>query len=96
MTEIRAQRGPWYHGVELRVTEQGSVGRIVFEPIAPNYVLPVTTHIDDAAAQVLMDDLWASGFRPTEGTGSAGSLQATQAHLKDMRKLVAKALKVEL
>lgn len=39
------------------------------------------------AAQVLMDDLWNAGLRPTEGTGSAGALAATQLHLDDMRKL---------
>ena len=38
-------------------------------------------------AQTLMDDLWNCGIRPTEGTGSAGSLKATQDHLKDMRQI---------
>ena len=41
-------------------------------------------------AQGLMDDLWRAGLRPTEGTGSAGSLAATQKHLEDMRTLVFK------
>ena len=35
--------------------------------------------------QNLIDALWTCGFRPTEGTGSAGSLKATQDHLQDMR-----------
>ncbi len=39
-------------------------------------------------AQELMDALWSAGLRPTEGSGSAGALAATQAHLQDMRKLV--------
>jgi hypothetical protein len=29
--------------------------------------------------------LWNCGLRPTEGSGSAGSLAATQRHLDDMR-----------
>lgn len=33
------------------------------------------------AAQELMDELWAVGLRPSEGTGSAGALAATQKHL---------------
>ena len=37
---------------------------------------------------MLMDDLWQCGLRPSEGTGSAGALAATQKHLDDMRKLV--------
>ena len=40
------------------------------------------------AAQVLMDDLWDCGVRPSEGTGSAGSFAAQGKHLDDMRKLV--------
>jgi hypothetical protein len=44
--------------------------------------------MDDA--QALMDDLWHAGLRPTEGSGSAGALAATQRHLEDMRTLVFK------
>ena len=39
-------------------------------------------------AQVLMDDLWDAGIRPTEGMGSAGSMQAVQKNLKDLRKIL--------
>lgn len=39
-------------------------------------------------AQQFMDELWRVGFRPTEGTGSAGALAAVQKHLEDMRALV--------
>lgn len=46
--------------------------------------------------QAFMDELWNAGFRPTEGSGSAGSLAATQSHLKDMRAIVGKQLGVEL
>lgn len=40
------------------------------------------------SAQELMDELWHCGLRPSEGTGSAGQLSATQKHLEDMRTLV--------
>jgi len=43
-----------------------------------------------------MDDLWNAGIRPTEGTGSAGSLRATEEHLDDMRRIVCKVLEVDL
>jgi hypothetical protein len=46
-------------------------------------------------AQRLMDELWHCGLRPSEGTGSAGSLKATQDHLQDMRKIVWKVLRIE-
>lgn len=39
-------------------------------------------------AQALMDELFATGIRPSEGSGSTGQLAAVQAHLKDMQKLV--------
>lgn len=42
--------------------------------------------------QQLMDEIWAAGIRPTEGSGSAGSLAATERHLADMRALVFKAV----
>ena len=47
-----------------------------------------TFSIDATAAQVLMDDLWGCGIRPSEGASSAGAMLATQNHLKDMRRLV--------
>lgn len=46
--------------------------------------------LDPTEAQVLMDDLWDCGVRPSEGTGSAGAMAATQKHLEDMRTLVFK------
>lgn len=54
-----------------------------------------TVIIDIEAAQELMDQLWDCGLRPTEGSGSAGQLAATQKHLEDMRALVFQALHVE-
>lgn len=39
-------------------------------------------------AQTLMDELWNCGLRPTEGSGSAGALAATERHLKDLQRLV--------
>lgn len=44
-------------------------------------------------AQGLMDELWTAGVRPTEGSGSAGSMAAVQVHLADMRQIVFGALR---
>lgn len=44
-------------------------------------------------AQRLMDELWRCGLRPSEGTGSAGSLAATERHLKDMQGIALGALR---
>lgn len=37
--------------------------------------------------QELIDALWSAGLRPTEGSGSAGSLAATERHLQDMQRI---------
>lgn len=44
--------------------------------------------LDYHEAQRLMDDLFAGGLRPSEGSGSAGALAATQSHLNDLRTLL--------
>lgn len=46
--------------------------------------------LDETAAEKLMDGLWDSGIRPTQGSGSAGSFEAQRRHLEDMRQLVFK------
>lgn len=53
-------------------------------------------YLKASECQVLMDDLWRAGIRPTEGAGTAGSMRATENHLADMRKIVAAKLGVEL
>lgn len=44
--------------------------------------------VSQTDAQQLMDELWRAGLRPSEGSGSAGALAATERHLKDMQRLV--------
>lgn len=42
--------------------------------------------------QQLMDELWRVGLRPSEGSGSAGALAATERHLEDMRTIAMQTL----
>ncbi len=51
---------------------------------------PAAIYLSGDDAQRFIDELWNAGLRPTEGSGSAGSLAATQRHLEDMRALVFK------
>lgn len=53
------------------------------------------TELDPKDAQVLMDDLWSCGLRPTEDKGSAGTLSATEKHLDDMRKIAFKKIGID-
>ncbi len=67
--------GAWVQNLECVQIDEGT---------AP----PVAMSLGDIRVQDLMDKLWSAGFRPTEGSGSAGALAATERHLKDMRRLV--------
>ena len=49
--------------------------------------------LHNGEAQLLMDELWRCGLRPSEGAGSAGSLAATERHLKDMQAIAFGLLK---
>ncbi len=40
--------------------------------------------------QAMFDQLWTLGFRPQDGTGNGGHIEALKYHLEDMRKLVFK------
>ncbi|MCK5020057.1 MAG: hypothetical protein KAS32_23590 [Candidatus Peribacteraceae bacterium] len=88
-TEIRAVAAPWHSGVDLLIRSGTAVcTSITMEEVNPHIIVDPSLTIGRNQAQTLIDDLWASGFRPTEGTGSAGSLKATENHLADMRRLV--------
>ena len=57
----------------------------VFEAVDEGEIREPWVRLSPHDAQTLMDELWRCGLRPTEGTGSAGSLAATERHLKDMQ-----------
>jgi len=82
---------PWRRGIEFLAFDSISRGygkSIEFEKIPEGQRPEESTFcLSYENAQTLMDDLWTCGLRPTEGTGSAGSLKATQDHLEDMRKI---------
>lgn len=86
-------------GTEISITlaEKQSNGTWVAEPITMSRLedglyAPPTFQLDNDTAQQLIDELWKCGLRPSEGTGSAGSLKATQEHLDDMKKITFSAL----
>ena len=67
--------------------------RTMRSPLMPPLVDPFMV-MSLETAQLLMDELWNCGLRPSEGTGSAGSLAATERHLKDMKTIAFHALKI--
>ncbi|MEM6885418.1 MAG: hypothetical protein AAF571_10330 [Verrucomicrobiota bacterium] len=97
--EMRVQAAPWKRGYDLYLMDRESktiAKDVVFEKVEEGYVRPPTLTVSETSAQTLMDDLWASGVRPTEGAGSAGAMRATEKHLSDMRAIVSDKLKVKL
>jgi hypothetical protein len=93
---IILDKRPYNDDIDVFMVEGfGSAARYVLpmtlsEPVLNNRCTSPTTSITKAEAQELMDNLWQVGIRPSEGTGSAGQLAATQRHLEDMRRLVFK------
>ena len=91
---VKANRSPWSGNIEMLIAAVDSRGDTNWfaDPLTmrerpTGEIITPTITLDTTAAQELMDNLWYCGLRPSEGTGSAGSLKATQDHLADMRKI---------
>ena len=101
MLEVRAKRESWSDGVELLVLVRDDRGTSIAKPVIlerieeGTYVSEPTMRLSNQAAQMLIDELWFCGLRPSEGTGSAGSLAATERHLKDMQAVAMGLLRKE-
>jgi hypothetical protein len=80
----RNERGEVYAAqpMTFKIREPGEI-------ILPCLVLE---HTD---AQRFMDELWNCGLRPSEGSGSAGAMAATERHLGDMRTIAMAALRAQ-
>ena len=89
--ELMARREEWNTGISIYMRQRtvgfGSVvaARVTMIPHESGTMIEPMMRLEIQQAQQLMDELWQCGLRPTEGTGSAGSLAATERHLKDMQ-----------
>ena len=99
--EMMARRDDWQWGISLFARQVTvGMGQTVAQPLVFSKHEPEGSQVepfmrlDIEAAQKLMDELWQCGLRPSEGTGSAGSLKATENHLDDMRKIVFNTLEI--
>lgn len=91
--KFHAERQLWNDGIAIHIAQKSDGELSIAQPIEMKVVERGEFHqpamvLDIRSAQQLMDELWHCGLRPTEGTGSAGSLAATERHLEDMRRLV--------
>ncbi len=106
-TELLLNRTPWSRGIEvlIQVSDRREDGEFLAyaAPLELKRVtremkgmVPTPTfRMDENDAQRLMDELWHIGLRPSEGSGSAGALAATQRHLEDMKSVAFHALKLK-
>ncbi len=98
--KIFARRAAWSENVELLYKhldyEQHKcyIGVIHLKEIPPEIEAAPSLVLTHQLAQRLMDQLWDCGLRPSEGSGSAGAMAATQQHLADMRAIAFDHLKI--
>ncbi len=92
---FRAESPLWDDRIHLLMgIKQDTGGTAVVEPLVFRTLDPgerindPTLRLERSDAQQLVDALWEAGVRPTAGKGSAGQLDAVQAHLKDLQRLV--------
>lgn len=98
--DIHAHYAPWSQTIDLYLFQcelgplnNRDIGVVARHPIRCELTVhgdesipqSPTLCLNEITAQRLMDQLWHCGLRPTEGSGSSGSLAATQRHLEDMR-----------
>lgn len=90
--DVRLFDTPWNDKVEVRIQKGNSAAKtIVMEPHYPGeYVAPVVI-LSKGEVQALFNQLWQMGYRPKDGTGNGGHVEAIKYHLEDMRKLVFKS-----
>src|SRR3990167_6817446 len=89
-TKVRAISAPWHGAVQFLISGISSfatpdegigyVTQMIFEKKTPGEIVESSMTLTLEDAQVLMDDLWNCGLRPTEGTGSAGALAGVTKH----------------
>ena len=96
--EFFLENKPYFMGIQVYARFQsgnqwGYAKPIEIEiPERKGDLMPPMMTLENQAAQSLMDQLWHCGLRPSEGSGSAGALAATQQHLDDMRAIAFKKL----
>ena len=88
---FRVERHDWGNKVCLYAAAGGETRAyaepVVFAESNTDCCAPFL-ELNPEAAQRLVDELWASGLRPSRHTDEASKIDAVQYHLEDMRKLV--------
>lgn len=91
--EIRFHQTPWNDDYEVAFFAKDGSGSYVSQPLEMRKIkrgefIEPSARLTKAAMQGLFDQLWKAGFRPADGTGNSGHIEAISRHLEDMRNLV--------
>ncbi len=54
----------------------------------PGTEMQAVAYLQDWEVQVLLDDLWQAGIRPSRGVASAGALDEAHEHIDTLRRMV--------
>lgn len=95
VNQVFARNAPWSDAVEVMLGRANEgiryVGKVTFSRIEPGETPDgPSVVLDHEGAQRLMDELWTIGLRPRNGSGALAHVDAVQAHLEDLRRLVFK------
>lgn len=96
--ELRAQPQDFGRGIAFLIQERIGHRRMVGTAITVQAleegepVAAPTFSLTNGQAQLLMDDLWRAGIRPSGSDGTGGHLAAVERHLEDQRQLAARLL----
>lgn len=97
---VRAKASPWVNAIEIAAFGRMPNGDqraavIQWQTISERAEMPTLLALNISQSQVLMDDLWNAGIRPTEGAGSAGAMRAAERHIEDLRTIAFRLLEVK-
>lgn len=93
LSKIFIHENSWDNNFEIAMIANGGlVTNIEFQKHQQG--LPITPFITlhKQTMQTLFNRMWELGFRPKDGTGNSGHIEALKYHLEDMRKLVFKEI----
>lgn len=86
-TKFRIMRGFDHFGIDMMICTKTHRAELTMVPMVPHAMNKETLSITDNSAQMLMDELWRVGVRPSNGEGNVGQIGAMKLHLDDMRKI---------
>lgn len=86
---IVLNRSPFRPVIEFAIKAPGPrpvyASRIELTEVSVGDEIPFVASMDNAEAQELLNQLWSIGFRPADGAGNAGHVEALKDHIRDLR-----------